>query len=102
MTEHIRHSSGFRLFRVKTPTSCEAAIVVKPKVRLGEPWVTMVNICWSRGAAMSPALRAPLFGGEHGFPRLTKPRLGLSYMRCSAARLKRPLGCRFDPVPPAI
>ena len=38
------------------------------------------------GTERSPASRAQLIYKRHGFPRLAKPRLGLSWNRCSAAR----------------
>ena len=46
----------FDLFRETTQPASKAADVAKPKARLCEPWVTMVNTCRSRGAALSPFL----------------------------------------------
>ena len=73
-------------------TSCEAAVVTKPKARLCEPWETILP------KSAEPAKRATLFEYDDSrrfaapqfcflqvTPRLAKPRLGLSYNRCFAA-----------------
>src|SRR5258707_8716905 len=42
-------------------TSCEAAVRVKPRARLCEPWVNVVNkFVWSRGAATLICLCSPI------------------------------------------
>ena len=74
--------------------SCGAAIRVKPKARLCEPWVVFSCI-WraakrrQRIAAVWITLIAVAPSGldhiDDSYPRLTKPRLGLNSDRCSAA-----------------
>jgi len=75
-------------------SSCEAAVLAKPKARLCEPWGTMPFseqrsprsgrhlslVEWLFVAA--PRLPQMLFSGN---PRLAEPRLGLNYHRCFAA-----------------
>ena len=75
--------------------SCGAAIRVKPKVRLCEPWVVVSYIL--RAAERRQRIKVVLitrarcrpFRGsitlDGSYPRLARPRLGLNSERCSAA-----------------
>src|SRR5712672_2204844 len=68
--------------RREPSTSCEAAVRIKPKARLYEPWV---NDLFSDRAPKGRQYRSPTLRRRsaapnllNGFPRLAKPRLGLS------------------------